>query len=369
MFKNATIYRLIKLSGDMADAMDAACFTPCGATQDKSIGWIPPRGEYPGPLIESVHGRWFVKAAIETKSVPSSEINKTVDAACEQIEHATGRKPGKKERRELKENALLELLPQAFPRRKDVMVMIDREHELVFIDTASTGVADDIVTLLVRAGLEIALLQTAHTPATFMTNCLLDEHDDFSDFVLGRECVLEAQDDSKAKVTFKNHGLLSPEVRKHITEGKLPAKLALCDEHSTEFVLTDALKLTKLKFGVPDASEAPDADKFDADCVMVGAALSELAATLISDMGGLLTFDLAYEAPSEPFTHSGEGPDPMYDQAERIVMEEQRPSISLIQRHLKIGYNRAARLLEQMESNGLVSPMDSSGKRNILASA
>lgn len=369
MFKNATLYRLVKLPDDMADNMDSARFTPCGATQDKSIGWIPPRDEH-GALIEPVHGRWFVKVAIETKSVPSSEINKAVDAACEQIEQMTGRKPGKKEKRELKENALLELLPQAFPKLKHVMVMIDREHELVFIDTASTGVSDDVVTLLVRAGLEIALLQTGQTPATFMTNCLLDEHDDFSDFILGRECVLEAQDDSKAKVTFKNHGLLSPEVRKHITEGKLPAKLALCDERSTEFVLTDGLKLTKLKFGVPDATESNDADAFDADCVLIGTALSDLATTLISNMGGLLTFDLAVETGGEPAPHSeGDGPDPMYDQAVNIVMEEQKASISLIQRHLKIGYNRAARMLEQMEVNRLVSPMRPDGMRKILESA
>lgn len=292
MFKNATLYRLDKMPADMADNMNAARFLSCGATQDKSVGWIPPREEN-GALIEPVHNRWFVKVAIETKSVPSSEINKAVDAACDQIEQMTGRKPGKKEKRELKEAALLELLPQAFPKLKHVMVMIDRESELIFIDTASTGVADDVVTLLVRAGLEIAMVQTAHSAANFMTNCLLDEHDDFSDFILGRECVLEAQDESKAKVTFKNHSLQSNEVRKHITEGKLPAKLALCDEDSTEFVLTDDLKLTKLKFGVPDATEAPDADKFDADCVMIGAALTGLAATLISNMGGIMTSDLA----------------------------------------------------------------------------
>lgn len=367
MFKNATIYRLLKLPDDMPDNMDSACFTPCGATQDKAIGWVPPRGEYPGPLIEPVHGRWFVKAAIETKSVPSSEINKAVDAACDQIEKMTGRKPGKKEKRELKESALLELLPHAFPKLKHVMVMIDREHELVFIDTASTGVSDDVVTMLCRAGLELALVQTAHSATTFMVNCLIDEHDDFSDFILGRECVLESQDESKAKVTFKNHSLQSEEVRKHVTEGKLPSKLSLCDKNDTDFVLTDSLKLTKIKYGVPDAGDAQEQDRFDADCVLIGSALSGLATSLISNMGGLMAWDEPESDAAAPY--AGEGPDPLYDAAQDIVMQEQRPSISLIQRHLKIGYNRAARLLEQMESNGLVSPMDASGKRNILASA
>jgi S-DNA-T family DNA segregation ATPase FtsK/SpoIIIE len=59
--------------------------------------------------------------------------------------------------------------------------------------------------------------------------------------------------------------------------------------------------------------------------------------------------------------------DPMYDQAVEIVLKNRRASISLVQRHLRIGYNRAARLLEQMESSGLVSAMQSNGNREILA--
>ena len=58
--------------------------------------------------------------------------------------------------------------------------------------------------------------------------------------------------------------------------------------------------------------------------------------------------------------------DPLYDQAVAIVLKHKRASISLVQRHLRIGYNRSARLLEQMEKSGLVSPMTGSGNRDIL---
>ncbi|CAJ3959526.1 DNA translocase FtsK [Burkholderia pseudomallei] len=61
--------------------------------------------------------------------------------------------------------------------------------------------------------------------------------------------------------------------------------------------------------------------------------------------------------------------DPLYDQAVEIVIKNRRASISLVQRHLRIGYNRAARLLEQMEQSGLVSAMSSSGNREILTPA
>ncbi len=58
--------------------------------------------------------------------------------------------------------------------------------------------------------------------------------------------------------------------------------------------------------------------------------------------------------------------DPMYDQAVEVVLKNRKASISLVQRHLKIGYNRAARLVEDMENAGLVSSMSSSGQREIL---
>lgn len=63
---------------------------------------------------------------------------------------------------------------------------------------------------------------------------------------------------------------------------------------------------------------------------------------------------------------SGGESDSMYDQAVAIVLQNKRASISLVQRHLRIGYNRAARLLEQMEQAGLVSPMGHNGNRDIL---
>ena len=58
--------------------------------------------------------------------------------------------------------------------------------------------------------------------------------------------------------------------------------------------------------------------------------------------------------------------DPLYDQAVAVVLQNKRASISLVQRHLRIGYNRAARLLEQMEQSGMVSSMSGSGNREIL---
>jgi S-DNA-T family DNA segregation ATPase FtsK/SpoIIIE len=78
---------------------------------------------------------------------------------------------------------------------------------------------------------------------------------------------------------------------------------------------------------------------------------------------------------SEPGTWFGEQgesdgeSDPLYDDALRIVTESRRASISGVQRRLRIGYNRAARLIEEMERSGVVGPLQPNGSREVLAPA
>jgi len=76
----------------------------------------------------------------------------------------------------------------------------------------------------------------------------------------------------------------------------------------------------------------------------------------------------------EEATDDGEGgpsmdaeADPLYDQAVEVVVKSRRASISLVQRNLRIGYNRAARLVEQMEAAGIVTAMQSNGNREVIA--
>lgn len=83
--------------------------------------------------------------------------------------------------------------------------------------------------------------------------------------------------------------------------------------------------------------------------------------TLDGEGGDAMTSDM-------PGGGGGEA-DPMYDQAVAVVLQHRRASISLVQRHLRIGYNRAARLLEQMEKSGLVSAMSTNGNRDIIVPA
>ncbi|WP_411741590.1 DNA translocase FtsK [Pseudomonas sp. GL-R-26] len=90
----------------------------------------------------------------------------------------------------------------------------------------------------------------------------------------------------------------------------------------------------------------------------------------VSDLTGSL-FEHKATGPDEPDgeelpDHVGEGEDPLYQEAVAFVMETRRPSISAIQRKLKIGYNRATRMLEGMEQTGIVTAMNTNGAREVL---
>lgn len=294
MFKSAIIYKLAgaKLSAAALDEkLSANTFIPCGPTQEKSVGWIPPRAEH-GALVESIDGHLIAKLAVETKTVPKSEIDKQVQAAAEHIEQTTGRKPGKKERRDLQEEVRFNLLPKAFPKLKHVLVWIDQSAGTIAINAGSQSAADDVISALLYSvnGLQVSLIQTVTSPQAAMTGWLLSDHIDMPGaFAIERECVLKSNGEDAATVRFSQHSLDNPDVRKHVTEGKLPTHLALSWDGKAGFVLTETLQLKKIAFldGVMDASGTDkNEDRFDSDVALATGLLAPVIAELIEALGG-----------------------------------------------------------------------------------
>ena len=276
------------------EAIAAEPFVECSATQQKSTGWVPPRGEGHGALVEVVDGQWIARFAIETKSVPGDAVRRKVQEAVEAIEKTTGRKPGKKEVRDLRDDALVALLPQAVPRRSQVTVWIEPTQRWLVLDAGSQGKADEVITSLVRVagqGFGIGLLQTATSPQAAMAAWLADAEGDALPhaFNIERECELKGSGDEPAVVKFTRHPLQTPEVRQHVAEGKLPTKLALGWAGRVGFLLTQALHLKKIAFqeGVfEEGARSSDDERFDADVALSTGELSGLITDLIDALGG-----------------------------------------------------------------------------------
>ena len=261
----------------------------CGASQEKSIGWIEPRGEANGLLVESVNGQYILKLMIETRALPGSVINRKAQERLAHIEASTGRKPGKKETREIKEDIKLELLPLAFSKESSVLVWIDANVRLLVIDAASQSRADEVVTMLVKslAGFSVTLIDTKVSPTAAMSEWLITQAPP-AGFMVDRECELKAADESKAVVRYTRHPLDTDEVREYVESGKLPTRLALTWESRLSFVLTEGMQIKKVVFldVVFEKNSVGKDDGFDADVAISTGELSRFFPDLLQALGG-----------------------------------------------------------------------------------
>jgi recombination associated protein RdgC len=297
VFKNVMIYRMAppwtQALGQLEDRLASERFAPCSGSQEKSVGWMPPRGQEHGALVEVVAGQWLLKLMLELKVLPASVVKRRAEEEAAQIEARTGRKPGKKELRELRDDARMALLPLAFTKLSSVMVWIDPAAQLLVIDAGNQSRADEVVTSLVKAidGLELRLLDTRSSPAAAMAQWLGGKEAP-AHFTVDRECELKASDESRAVVRYTRHALDTDEVSQHIAMGKMPTRLAMTWNDRVSFVLTEALQLKKialldLVFEEAGAlgSDRKD-DDFDTDVALITGELSQLIEDLCEALGG-----------------------------------------------------------------------------------
>jgi recombination associated protein RdgC len=294
VFKNVIVYRIepgwSQTLTEAEEGLGRVRFVPCSPSQEKSAGWVEPRGQEHGPLAESVGGQWLFDYMIESKTLPASVVRRKVDERCAQIEAATGRKPGKKEKRDLKEDITQQLLPLAFTRHARVAVWIDPAARRLVVNSTNAARADEVVTSLVKSldGFAVTALNTQMEPATAMSGWLASQEPP-AGFSIDRECELKASDESKAVVRYAKHPLDIEEVRQHIADGKRPTRLALTWEGRVSFELTDTMQVRKIVFleGTAEgAAGSKKEDNFDADAAIATGELGQLVPALLEALGG-----------------------------------------------------------------------------------
>ncbi len=274
---------------EIEDKLQQARFAECGATQARSAGWVEPREVANGPLIEVVDGQWLLMLMVEQKVLPGAVIKRHVEALAAKIEQQTGRKPGKKQLRELKDQAQLDLLPMAFTKRAAIRVWIAPAERLLLIDAGSSTKADEVLTQLTKSlpGLSAQLINTALSPAAAMAEWLTSGEAP-SGFSIDRDCELKAAEGEKPAVRYARHALDIDEIRGHIAAGKQPTRLALTWQGRVSFLLTEAMQIKKIAFldGVFEGRKAKEDDSFDADAAIATGELAPLLGDLIDALGG-----------------------------------------------------------------------------------
>jgi recombination associated protein RdgC len=297
LFKNIVIYRIGADSTPppferLEAELQRLAFIACGPTQERSAGWVPPRGQDNGAMVESVAGQWILKLAVERKNVPSGAVRAELDARCKAIEAESGRKPGRKEKAEIKDEIVLGFLPRAFSKRSSHVLWLDLERRSLVIAASSMKAAEPVVKQLVdmmaELGHVLALspVSTSVAPATAMAGWLTTKQPP-EGFSIDRDLELKNAGEEKSVVRYARHNLELDEIGQHIQEGKLPAQLALTWNDKVSFVLTEQLAIRKIDIlGVENAPKGEDG--FDADAAIATGELSKLLPQLLMSLGGEL---------------------------------------------------------------------------------
>lgn len=305
MFKNLIAFRIgadwsAPSLEDLEPLMQRTRFVACTPMQEESVGWVEPRGEAHAPMMESIGGQWIAKLMVERKKVPASAVKNELERRCKEIEESQGRAPGRKEKKQLKEDIYLEMLPRAFSKRSSVMLWVDVDNRLLIVGTASYSAADLVVTQLIELMaaanhvLTLAPLRTQVSPTAAMSEWLVT-FEAPANFSIDRDLELKSPDDERSVVRYARHPLDIEEVVAHIRGGKVPTQLAMTWDGRISFVLSDNFTLKKIELLDDIFVDTDDTSGFDGDVAIATGELAKLLPDLIEALGG----ELVPEAPED----------------------------------------------------------------------
>ena len=238
-------------------------FATLGPHQRASSGFVNVIPDRDARVLQ-VPGGWALCLREDSKAVPASEINKAAQEKATAIKEATGRKPGKKEMKEIKAEVIHDLLPRAFARQKMTYVLFSERTSRLFVNTGSQKSADLVMTHLVES-LESVKTSTVHVsePKMGLTARLknwLDEAEDdecFGAFDIRQEVVLKSGNN---KWAVKADSLRSAEetLREATAMGATVDSIGFATDAGVEFRITAALRVQGVKHRVVEDDEDTD---------------------------------------------------------------------------------------------------------------
>lgn len=383
------------------DALATKPARACGNQEMATYGFIPPlaKGE-DAPLVHCSAGYLLIAARKVERILPSSVVREALKEKIDAIEAEQLRKVYKKERDQLKDDLIQELLPRAFSRSRTTFAAIMPSEGLIVIDTTSAKQAEDLLSTLREClgSLPVRPVTVKIAPTATFTDWLKQQQAAPDFHVLDQALLRDTHDDG-GSITAKHQDLTGDEIQVHISAGKQVTKLAVGWQDKLSFVIDDGLAISSLRFTdlLQDQAQQDGGDdalaQQDASFVLMMLTLEKFLPALLEALGGEdIPQGLAEHTTTEdgginatkllgagdgltatlhfPGVQQSDGfgdeNDPLYAEAVAHVRESRRASTSSIQRKLKIGYNRAARLIEAMELAGVVTAMNSNGSREVI---
>ena len=297
-FRNARVFRFTKpfdiSPEELEEKLAADAFKPCGPQEPARHGWVPPLGKHGEVLVHSADGYHLIALRKEEKLLPAPVIKERVEEKAELIEQEQGRKVRKKEKDELKEEVMLEMLPRAFSRNRRSFAYLAPAEGVLVVDAGSAKQAEDLASALRKSigSLPVRPPVLEQAPAFTFTGWLNESIDLPAAIELGTECELKDPSEDGGVVRCKGLDLRADEIQNHLEAGMQVTRLSLSWDENVSFVLDEEFGIRRLKFGetLQEKLEEVDADdaaaKFDAAFSLMTLELSRLIPGLLEALGG-----------------------------------------------------------------------------------
>lgn len=297
-FKNAIFYRFSQpfsyTPEALEDKLNEKIFTPCGSQELSRFGWVSPAHDLSDMLVHAGHGFMLIAGQKEEKILPAAVVRQLLDDKVKLIEDEQARKVYKKERDQLKDEIVIDLLPRAFSKYQKTWALIAPQHNLMIVDASSHKRAEELLSHLrsLLGSLPVVLPDVNHSPAAIMSHWLEKPEERPTGLLPLDECELRDTATENGVVRCKGQDLDSDEIKQHLEVGKRVVKLAVDWQESLNFVLQDDLCIKRIKLSdqLKDKMEQESPEeafaRFDADFVQMSLELTRLIPALIDAFGG-----------------------------------------------------------------------------------
>ncbi|NNM58855.1 MAG: recombination-associated protein RdgC [Legionellales bacterium] len=296
-FKNIQIFQLVEpftLTPEQLQAlMVNHASRPCGKLERMHYGWVSPLGQGNELLVHALNGRYLIAARKEEKILPASVVREYAAVKIKEMEENENRKLTSREKRNVSDQVMVSLLPQALSKSQTTFAYLDTVKNWLIVDASNRTRADDLTVLLrnTLGSFKLAEINLKHSPAVTLTSWLATENLP-RDFTLEDYC--EMQDPNAASTVIKcvNQDLTAKEVLGHLESGKQVIKLALSWSDRLTYIIDSALSVRRIRFldlvqqQVDDSNTESESEKFDADFLIFTAEFAEFLPRLWEAMGG-----------------------------------------------------------------------------------